>query len=165
MNMKLIKKFCKSKMSLDRLNSVHGECHWERVAMFGQRLCSQDPRINARVVELFAYFHDCQRKDDGYDEEHGLRAALLLDTIREDLLKELSDEEFSQLRTACRFHTIQIESTGDATIDACIDADRLDLGRVGIIPDPDQMLSSNGARMALSMMMEILSEAKRKCTP
>lgn len=150
-NMKQIKKFCISKLSREQLISIHGEYHWDRVAMFGRRLCSQDPNINARVVELFAYFHDCQRKNDGYDEEHGPRAALLLDTVRDDLLGDLSDEEFDQLQTGCRIHTIQREPTGDATIDACIDADRLDLGRIGIVPDPGRMLTCIGARIAFSM--------------
>lgn len=153
MNMELIKKFCKSKLSHEQLTFIHGEYHWERVAMFGRRLCYQDPNINARVIELFAYFHDCQRKNDNYDQEHGQRAALLLGSIRNDLLKDLSDEEFRQLQTACRIHTMQKGPTGDATIDACIDADRLDLGRVGIVPDPDRMLTYNGARIAISMQI------------
>lgn len=151
MDMKLIKKFCESRISRECLNSIHGECHWERVAMFGRRLCYQDPNINQRVVELFAYFHDCQRQNDNYDLEHGPRAALLLDTIRFDLLKNLSEKEFHQLQTACRIHTIQKAPTGDVTIDTCIDADRLDLGRIGIIPDPVRMLTHKGTMIALSM--------------
>lgn len=42
--------------------------------------------------------------------------------------------------------------TEDATVNACFDADRLDLGRVGITPDPDKMATAQGRIMAEKMM-------------
>ena len=38
--------------------------------------------------------------------------------------------------------------SGDATIDTCYDADRLDLGRVGIKLDPNKIATAFGARIA-----------------
>jgi len=38
----------------------------------------------------------------------------------------------------------------DVTIQTCWDADRLDLGRVGIIPDPDRMCTGMGKQLALA---------------
>lgn len=35
-----------------------------------------------------------------------------------------------------------------STIDACFDADRLDLGRVGITPDPEKMATERGKELA-----------------
>ena len=40
------------------------------------------------------------------------------------------------------------DKTGDPTIDACFDADRLDLGRVGIIPDPGRLATEKGKELA-----------------
>ena len=37
------------------------------------------------------------------------------------------------------------------TIDACFDADRLDLGRVGITPDPNRMATEKGKEMAKNL--------------
>jgi uncharacterized protein len=56
------------------LNGLHGEAHWQRVMDNGLRLLEvtgADPEI----VELFAYLHDSQRQNDGWDKEHGRRAA------------------------------------------------------------------------------------------
>ncbi|MBR1788152.1 MAG: hypothetical protein IJ762_03025 [Bacteroidaceae bacterium] len=38
--------------------------------------------------------------------------------------------------------------TGNITVDICFDADRLDLTRVGITPNPRRMATSLGARLA-----------------
>ena len=51
------------------------------------------------------------------------------------------------LRRACMEHTIT-ERTGVPTIDACFDADRMDLPRVGYMPDPDRMASALGTAYA-----------------
>lgn len=40
---------------------------------------------------------------------------------------------------AMQFHTVRAESK-ELIVHACWDSDRLDLGRVGITPDPDRML-------------------------
>ena len=56
-------------------------------------------------------------------------------------------EQFDKLYHACKFHTTEHRS-GDTSIDTCYDADRLDLGRVGIALDPKKMATSFGATIA-----------------
>ena len=104
-------------------------------------------KVNIKVVRLFAYLHDHKRINDGWDLEHGQRAAENLDNIRRTLLAGLTDDEFGMLRRACMEHTTT-QRTGIPTIDACFDADRLDLPRVGYRPDPIRMASELGALYA-----------------
>ncbi len=103
--------------------------------------------MNPLVVGLFAYLHDFCREDDGNDLEHGPRAAAFIDTVRDTLLMDVSDEEIQLLKEACRLHTVT-DKTGEPTFDACFDADRLDLGRVGIIPVPARMATKKGKKKA-----------------
>ena len=56
----------------------------------------------------------------------------------------LDDARFELLFEACRLHT-DGHTAGDPTLLACWDADRLDLGRVGITPDP-RRLCTDAAR-------------------
>ncbi len=127
------------------LGPTHGVGHWDRVYKNGQWLLTPD--ADPLVVGLFAYLHDSCRKDDGPDYHHGARAAEWIDTLRYTLLREITDQQMELLKTACRLHTTT-HRTGNPTVDACFDADRLDLGRVGIIPDPDKMATEKGSKMA-----------------
>ena len=127
------------------LGALHGISHWERVERNGLLLAT--PECDVTVIRLFAYLHDSCRENDGYDWEHGPRAAQLIVGIRDSLLKDLSDEQFKLLQEACRLHT-STHRTGNPTIDACFDADRLDLGRVGITPDPNKMATEKGKELA-----------------
>ena len=56
----------------------------------------------------------------------------------------------SLLCKACELHTV-CHSTGNPTIDTCFDADRLDLMRVGITPDPEKMATERGKFYAANM--------------
>lgn len=125
--------------------SIHGIDHWDRVANYG--LSTASPEADLDVVLCFAYLHDVERQDDGYDEEHGPRAAALVDQIRDSVLAFLDDKQIGLLKEACALHTI-CHKTGNPTIDACFDSDRLDLSRVGITPDPDKMATKKGAEKA-----------------
>ena len=127
------------------LGELHGIRHWDRVYANGQRLLTPD--ANPLVVGLFAYLHDSCRMDDGMDLYHGERAAVWIDTLRNTFLKDVSDEEIELLKEACRLHTIE-HKTGNPTIDACFDSDRLDLWRVGIIPDPAKLATERGKEIA-----------------
>lgn len=124
-------------------DSSHGLPHWRRVERNGLRLAKGDEEVNKRVVRLFAYLHDHKRNDNGYDIEHGQRSADALKKIRDTLLKDLTDEEFDQLYTACALHT-KVQSVDDSTVNICFDADRIDLTRCGIIPEADRMASEAG---------------------
>lgn len=127
------------------LGETHGISHWDRVYNNGLKLIT--PEVNPLVVSLFAYLHDSCRLNDGEDINHGKRAAKGIDTLRNTYLKSVSDEDISLLKEACRLHTIA-HKTGNPTIDACFDADRLDLWRVGIIPDPNRLATDKGKTIA-----------------
>ena len=127
------------------LGELHGISHWERVDRNGQLLATPD--CDLTVIRLFAYLHDSCRENDAHDINHGPRAAKMIESLRETLLKDLSVHQFKMLQEACRLHTTT-HSTGNPTIDACFDADRLDLGRVGITPDPNKMATAKGKELA-----------------
>lgn len=126
-------------------DSIHGIGHWDRVARNGEALNVSG--ADMEVVLCFAYLHDVERDSDAYDVEHGPRAAELIDDIRESVLGFLDDKQIGLLKDACTFHTT-CPRTGNPTIDACFDSDRLDLPRAGIIPDPAQMATKEGAAIA-----------------
>jgi uncharacterized protein len=128
----------------------HGIDHWDRVYKNGLQLITPD--VNPLVVGLFAYLHDACREDDGEDYQHGPRAAGLVDKLRNTLLKDVYDEDIYLLKEACRLHTVSLK-TGNPTIDVCFDADRLDLGRVGIIPDPDKLATEKGKEIARKLFV------------
>ena len=54
---------------------------------------------------------------------------------------QLSDERFDLLYTACADHT-EGRTEGDVTIQTCWDSDRLDLGRVGVMPEPSRLCTT-----------------------
>lgn len=122
-------------------SGIHGHSHWERVAAIGAALARRTG-ADPQVVEAFAYLHDSHRHDDGHDEEHGPRAASFLDTLTPRHLG-LSPRQFDLLREACAGHTVP-QVTDEVTIGTCWDADRLDLMRLDISPDPE-LLSTAAA--------------------
>ena len=141
------------------LGATHGVRHWDRVYENGMKLLT--PEVNPLVVGLFAYLHDSCRRNDGRDPEHGPRAARFIDTIRTTLLARVSNEEIALLKQACRLHT-RAHMTGNPTIDACFDADRLDLWRVGNIPNPKYLATEKGREIARSTDYEALMRPWRR---
>jgi uncharacterized protein len=125
------------------LESVHGVVHWARVLEYGRRLCGETG-ANIEVVELFAVLHDSCRFNEHTDPEHGPRAAAFARRIRGRLF-DLPEEEFHLLHQACAGHTHE-RTHPDITIQTCWDADRLDLGRVGITPDPHHLCTEAARR-------------------
>jgi len=123
-------------------NGIHGVAHWARVYENGLQL-AESTGANKKVVKLFAVFHDSQRRNENGDPDHGPRGARLAELLR-GVYFELLDEEFELLFTACHLHT-QGKTHTDRTVQTCFDADRLDLGRVGKIPNPE-LLCTEAAR-------------------
>ena len=142
--------------SLWTLGPLHGISHWDRVYEHGKQLAT--PEVNSLVVALFAYLHDSCRLADGMDMGHGPRAAEWIDTLRDTYLKDVPAEDLELLKEACRLHTTT-PCTGNPTIDACFDADRLDLWRAGIIPDPDRMATKKGREIASTTDYEPLLDS------
>jgi uncharacterized protein len=113
------------------LDGIHGASHWARVRDNGLRL-AELTGANQEVVELFAFLHDSKRVNNRIDPGHGRRAAEFIGTLR-GLLVTLSDEDFGHLAYACEHHSEGL-TQANVTVQTCWDADRLDLGRIGIRP-------------------------------
>ena len=127
------------------MGPVHGVGHWDRVARNGRLLYVEG--ADRDVIAAFAYLHDSQRQSNGPDLEHGQRAAHFVDEIRDTYLRALTDEQIALLKEACALHTVE-HRTGNITVDICFDADRLDLSRVDITPNPELMATERGAAIA-----------------
>jgi uncharacterized protein len=117
-------------------DGIHGVSHWARVLENGLRL-AQVTDANIAVVQLFAVFHDSCRVNEAVDPGHGQRGADLAAEIRGNLFN-LPDADFRLLYDACVGHT-NGGTDAHITIQTCWDADRLDLGRVGMVPEPTKL--------------------------
>jgi uncharacterized protein len=125
------------------LDGYHGVAHWARVLENGLRIAAETG-ANVEVVSLFAVLHDARRINEGADPLHGSRgAALAVDMRGRDF--DLDDREFQLLFLACEGHTHE-RTHPDVTIQTCWDADRLDLGRVGITPQPSRLCTEVAKR-------------------
>ncbi len=142
-------------------DGVHGIGHWARVRENGLCIAATLPGANLDVVELFAVFHDARRKNESIDAGHGRRGAELAKSLRGAFF-ELSDEEFALLDMACRYHT-DGRTDGDVTVQACWDADRLDLGRADIQPDPRHLCTAAAKDPALMAWAD--GRARQKMVP
>ena len=131
---------------------IHGLSHWRQVESNGILLASKT-RANIDVVRLFAIFHDCKRIDDAYDASHGGRGAEFAKECYRKKLFEISESDFDLLYHACCNHTTE-HCCGNPTIDTCYDADRLDLGRVGFVLNPQKMATDVGAMIAKQSLKE-----------
>lgn len=146
---KLVLARAKSAFALSK-TGIHGPAHWARVRANGLRLAKQTG-ADTTVVELFALLHDSQRFNEGHDPEHGQRAALnIVDNAGWYITNAgLDGDQLTALLIACSCHSLGATTIGNAallnTVLTCWDADRLDLGRIGIRPDPD-LLCTDAAR-------------------
>lgn len=118
------------------VDGYHGVAHWARVLENGSKL-SEATGAKIEVVRLFSIFHDSKRINEGSDRDHGQRGADFAAELSGRLF-ELPDDDFELLYLACVGHTYE-RTHPDITIQTCWDADRLDLGRVGITPQPSHL--------------------------
>ena len=119
---------------------IHGAGHWARVRYHGVWLARQLD-ADVRIPSLFAVLHDSQRQNDDHDPQHGPRAAEYAGWARKRGLFELDDTAFELLQIACTGHS-DGHTQADVSVQVCWDADRLDLGRVGIYPDSRRLCTS-----------------------
>ncbi len=122
---------------------THGVAHWARVLENGLRL-AQSTGANLEVVRLFAVLHDACRMNEGIDDKHGRRAAELANAFRGKWFT-VSDEVFDLLYEACVGHT-DGGIAQNVTVRTCWDSDRLDLGRVGVCPEPKRLCTDAAKR-------------------
>lgn len=145
------------------LDTPHGPDHWMRVAANTEMLLLgevADDRLRSTVrpsLRLFALFHDSKRETDGWCEEHGIHGAVALAS----LAAVLTADEFTRLQieeaaAACHHHTVLDPRINEVqhvplVTRICLDADRLDLTRLGILPDPHLLFTETGRRIARSI--------------
>jgi uncharacterized protein len=120
----------------------HGANHWARVHRHAITL-AKTRGADRLVVELFAFLHDSQREDEWRDPGHGSRGADYARSLQGRFF-DLKPAQLDRLAYAIRHHSGG-EVSSDVTIQSCWDADRLDLGRVGIEPS-EAFLSEEAAQ-------------------
>ena len=135
-------------------SQIHGPAHWSRVRRFGSVLAEAEalPDAARACVEIFAWVHDLARRHDGGGNEHAIEGAAYIDQVVPAIFGPLPREQMETIRVAILYHsdgmTAREASEADvfpdvtwqpelvvATVGCCWDADRLDLPRVGIIPE------------------------------
>ncbi len=133
MNSPLQQQLIKKEFQLDAA-SIHGIRHWENVFKIGVALACHT-KADTKVVGLFSWLHDIKRETDDYDPKHGLRAGKLIKDLYDKKLLNISQKQLSQLLFACKYHNHSSIKSSDITVQTCWDADRLDLWRLGEVPD------------------------------
>lgn len=130
---------------------VHGLDHWFRVWKNAEMLSDKGSPADLNVVALYALFHDSMRMNDGGDLGHGTRGFRLWERFNQlqDVQQYLTKQQIELFFEACAEHSNGVRST-DPTIGVCWDADRLDLHRKGIFPDPRWMSSEAGITLTMN---------------
>ncbi len=116
----------------------HGTSHWMRARENGLRL-AHITGANPKVIEAFALFHDSKRYNENTDPDHGKRGADNAEDYWIQGALDITQDEMALVYDACSGHTYETIANPCTTIHTCWDADRLDLGRVGIVPDPNRL--------------------------
>lgn len=129
-------------------NTDHGLHHWEQVERNALALAKHTKGCNKLVVQLFALLHDCKRENEYEDPDHGKRAALYIEQLFSEKRLPLSVKQKEILVEACSYHNDPLTSN-DPTIGTCWDADRLDLPRVGILPDKKLLSTEAGKKFLI----------------
>lgn len=134
-------------------DSTHGLAHWQRVNDRGQALAAITA-ANVNVVRHFAYLHDACREDEWEDFDHGSRAAEWCEHLWMIGRIDLTVDELRLLQYACEHHS-RGKTGGDITVQTCWDADRLDLGRVGITPATRFLCTQAARDMLITMQAKV----------
>jgi uncharacterized protein len=127
-------------------DGIHGASHWARVRNNGFQLAKLTG-ANVEVVDLFAILHDSKRLNDGVDPGHGRRAAEFAKALQGSLIM-LSDQNLELLVFACHYHSDGL-TEAEITVQTCWDADRLDLGRIGLRPKARYLCTSAAKEPAM----------------
>lgn len=136
-----------------RTHGIHGLPHWLRVERNGLELAAAEGGDPA-VVSLFALFHDSRRINDDADPDHGRRGARLAVDLHAEGILPVTDLQLGLLVYACENHT-DVTYCVEPTVACCWDADRLDLTRIGIAPDPDLLNTETAQRIARGIDAEV----------
>jgi uncharacterized protein len=124
----------------------HGPRHWRDVARVAHALWTEGVEAEPMGLFVFALMHDSQRLNEFEDPGHGHRAAALLHNTGVIAMLEglVSCETLRSVELAMSIHNGG-DTSAEPTVATCLDADRLTLYRVGIVPDP-RFLSTEVAK-------------------
>ncbi len=134
-------------------STVHGEEHWRRVASNGLDM-AEEVGADPLLVVLFGIFHDSMQFAEYSDPGHGKRGGFLACCLNTELIG-LADDRLDLLYAACAGHT-DGETSDDATIGVCWDADRLDLCRLDEHVNPGMMSTATGRTIRAQARAEAL---------
>jgi uncharacterized protein len=126
---------------------IHGRRHYANVMAAGIELAAHF-NLNPKLFKYFAYLHDSCRENEGYDPQHGPRAADYIDSIKD--LIDLCQAERWMLQSACTLHTSAKPWDGyKYTLyeKACFDSDRSDIIRTGLAVDPKYLFTSKAKEL------------------
>lgn len=135
-----------NRFELDINGGIHGIDHWSRVLINALKIAEKN-NANKKILIVFSFFHDIRREHESGDPEHGLRGAKYLQTFKYKI--NINKNELKKAMIACEGHTSVLHHE-DIDIATCWDADRLDLYRVGVKPDPEY-LNTEFAKNAINI--------------
>ena len=157
-------KLVKEILSQFKINKrgVHGPSHWARVKHHGL-IIGEQVGADLEVIKLFAFLHDSQRVSEYSDPEHGSRAAQYAKSLNGKFF-DLKQDQMELLTLAMEGH-----SNGDLhlkpTIQTCWDADRLDLGRVGIKPSGEFLSATAESHIEVAYEWSVSGVKPEKLLP
>ena len=140
-------------------SSLHGIAHWTRVHRYGLLLADSLGLSEAEklAIALFGWTHDLARTDDGGGNQHSLDGAKYVHVVTKTLFNDFPEDILNIISCAIRYHSdgmnaeealheLPIANHSNWShesvlnvISCCWDADRLDLLRLGIVPDESKM--------------------------
>ncbi|MFA5750107.1 MAG: hypothetical protein WC895_02710 [Candidatus Shapirobacteria bacterium] len=123
---------------------VHGFSHWRNVYKFGKQIADQNG-ADKKVIYFFSVLHDYCRANEYEDPSHGERAISFCNNFPEYLNKD----QIEILKFAVKNHNLSPEEMAkvdsplvdNITVQTCLDADRLDLPRIGTNVDPKYLFT------------------------
>ena len=143
-------------------SAIHGVAHWTRVHRYGLLLAdslklSEKEKI---AIALFGFTHDLARTDDGGGNQHSIAGAKYVQYVTDTLFSDFPNSTVDIVKVAIRYHSdgmnaeealYELPIAGSSNwsresvlnmIGCCWDADRLDLLRLGIMPNESKMSTS-----------------------
>jgi uncharacterized protein len=83
------------RLAMDRFQlgemSIHGPVHWLKVFQNATLLAEKTTDADLKVCQLFALLHDCERRNEGSDPQHGPRAAMFAGELHRQKKLAISD--------------------------------------------------------------------------
>jgi uncharacterized protein len=142
-----------------RRSKVHGEKHW-RTVLANAVLIASDMGYDLSKEEramliIFSELHDCARRNDDRDPLHGFRAATAMTVFFQSFPEhDMRAMNRFALREAIAWHSEGRISHPHPVVEVCWDADRLDLTRVGIIPNPERLCTPAARALANNFLRQ-----------